>query len=107
MVSVPVRVLPFLMPMFGKGGLVHPKLVKALNSALWMYDLTGGARIGKLHERIAADEVMGHMPTLRRDRVVGGFIYYDRSEEHTSELQSRQYLVCRLLLEKKKKKERK
>src|SRR3712207_8514344 len=31
----------------------------------------------------------------------GGF---ERSEEHTSELQSRQYLVCRLLLEKKKKK---
>src|SRR3712207_7547796 len=29
--------------------------------------------------------------------------YGDRSEEHTSELQSRQYLVCRLLLEKKKK----
>src|SRR3712207_7387843 len=28
-----------------------------------------------------------------------------RSEEHTSELQSRQYLVCRLLLEKKKKTE--
>src|SRR3712207_7715526 len=28
--------------------------------------------------------------------------YPDRSEEHTSELQSRQYLVCRLLLEKKK-----
>src|SRR3712207_6912084 len=30
-----------------------------------------------------------------------------RSEEHTSELQSRQYLVCRLLLEKKKKKYKK
>src|SRR2546429_2173550 len=28
--------------------------------------------------------------------------YYDRSEEHTSELQSRLHLVCRLLLEKKK-----
>src|SRR3712207_7647386 len=28
---------------------------------------------------------------------------FNRSEEHTSELQSRQYLVCRLLLEKKKK----
>src|SRR3712207_8933098 len=27
---------------------------------------------------------------------------WERSEEHTSELQSRQYLVCRLLLEKKK-----
>src|SRR5438445_10085553 len=31
----------------------------------------------------------------------------ERSEEHTSELQSRQYLVCRLLLEKKKKKQKK
>src|SRR3712207_7255279 len=30
-------------------------------------------------------------------------IFHVRSEEHTSELQSRQYLVCRLLLEKKKK----
>src|SRR5947209_19858113 len=30
----------------------------------------------------------------------------ERSEEHTSELQSRQYLVCRLLLEKKKKNNR-
>src|SRR3712207_8149838 len=30
-------------------------------------------------------------------------VYLGRSEEHTSELQSRQYLVCRLLLEKKKK----
>src|SRR3712207_4969454 len=33
--------------------------------------------------------------------VYGAFL--QRSEEHTSELQSRQYLVCRLLLEKKKK----
>src|SRR3712207_9436170 len=32
--------------------------------------------------------------------------FFLRSEEHTSELQSRQYLVCRLLLEKKKKKNR-
>src|SRR5438445_13845521 len=31
--------------------------------------------------------------------------YSRRSEEHTSELQSRQYLVCRLLLEKKKEKD--
>src|SRR3712207_8866440 len=36
-----------------------------------------------------------------------GLRFRDRSEEHTSELQSRQYLVCRLLLEKKKKNERK
>src|SRR3712207_8728648 len=35
----------------------------------------------------------------------GGSRSRPRSEEHTSELQSRQYLVCRLLLEKKKMKE--
>src|SRR3712207_6931385 len=34
-------------------------------------------------------------------RQLGAERYLDRSEEHTSELQSRQYLVCRLLLEKK------
>src|SRR3712207_7139879 len=34
---------------------------------------------------------------------LAGFIGARRSEEHTSELQSRQYLVCRLLLEKKNK----
>src|SRR3712207_8914343 len=34
----------------------------------------------------------------------GGRMFRARSEEHTSELQSRQYLVCRLLLEKKKNK---
>src|SRR5258707_5455325 len=43
-------------------------------------------------ERAGAGTVEGEWV----DRVVG------RSEEHTSELQSRQYLVCRLLLEKKK-----
>src|SRR5690554_7649882 len=35
------------------------------------------------------------------------FAYSKRSEEHTSELQSRPHLVCRLLLEKKKKKKKK
>src|SRR3712207_8650063 len=35
-------------------------------------------------------------------RKLGRDVEYWRSEEHTSELQSRQYLVCRLLLEKKK-----
>src|SRR3712207_8089217 len=38
---------------------------------------------------------------LRPDRRDGELPLSPRSEEHTSELQSRQYLVCRLLLEKK------
>src|SRR3712207_8574568 len=37
------------------------------------------------------------------DRELHPDFVHDRSEEHTSELQSRQYLVCRLLLEKKNK----
>src|SRR3712207_8888707 len=37
----------------------------------------------------------------REQPPVGGRLGLHRSEEHTSELQSRQYLVCRLLLEKK------
>src|SRR2546425_4379558 len=41
-----------------------------------------------------------HQAVKRPDRLA------DRSEEHTSELQSLAYLVCRLLLEKKKKKEK-
>src|SRR3712207_9379373 len=40
-------------------------------------------------------------PSSRRNPSGGKVLV--RSEEHTSELQSRQYLVCRLLLEKKKK----
>src|SRR3712207_8561982 len=40
----------------------------------------------------------GVQPLQQLERQLG-----PRSEEHTSELQSRQYLVCRLLLEKKKK----
>src|SRR5439155_2666294 len=39
----------------------------------------------------------GRIPQLR-----GKFVFVHRSEEHTSELQSRGHLVCRLLLEKKK-----
>src|SRR3712207_7363992 len=47
---------------------------------------------------VAVDERVGDQ--RRRHRVERR---QPRSEEHTSELQSRQYLVCRLLLEKKKK----
>src|SRR5690554_7040082 len=42
------------------------------------------------------------IPGELKDNLI--FKAYERSEEHTSELQSRPHLVCRLLLEKKKKK---
>src|SRR3712207_7497255 len=51
----------------------------------------------------AVDEV-GHVVADDKERASGRHGRGGgRSEEHTSELQSRQYLVCRLLLEKKKK----
>src|SRR3712207_8674888 len=50
----------------------------------------------ELGGRIERREVDVRRPDLERSVISG-----DRSEQHTSELQSRQYLVCRLLLEKK------
>src|SRR5207244_7636217 len=57
--------------------------------------------IGETAEEIPLRSVQVHRPSLRSalhltDRVI------ERSEEHTSELQSPDHLVCRLLLEKKK-----
>src|SRR3712207_7014573 len=46
-------------------------------------------------------EVVSHIPQLE-EPATKKIQLCTRSEEHTSELQSRQYLVCRLLLEKKK-----
>src|SRR3712207_7619016 len=53
----------------------------------------GGCIVHDLAAQVLLDVLSAHA-----DRRRGA----DRSEEHTSELQSRQYLVCRLLLEKKK-----
>jgi glycerol-3-phosphate dehydrogenase len=72
-----VRILPFLIPLFTKDGIISRRLARALGSALWMYDLTGGLRIGKRHKRISADETIEHMPSLRADRVAGAYVYYD------------------------------
>ena len=73
-----VRTLPFLLPVFsGKGGVIPRKLSRALGSAMWMYDLTGGARIGKLHKRLSPDEALAHMPTLKKGRLAASYLYYD------------------------------
>ena len=67
-----VKPLPFLIPLYG-----GKTIAKALNSALWMYDLTGGLRIGKRHRRITPDDTIVHMPTLRREGLAAGFEYFD------------------------------
>ena len=76
-----VRLLPFLIPLFSKDGLINPKVARALGSAMWMYDLTGGARIGKLHKRLKRDAAVAHMPTLPADRLAGAYLYYDAAAD--------------------------
>lgn len=73
-----VKVLPFLLPILSSpGGVVPRRLARALGSAMWMYDLTGGYRIGRLHQRLTPDEALAHLPTLRRDQLAGAYLYYD------------------------------
>ncbi|MFP4513044.1 MAG: glycerol-3-phosphate dehydrogenase/oxidase [Acidimicrobiales bacterium] len=76
-----VRVLPFLLPIFTRDGLFNRKLAWALGKAMWMYDLTGGARIGKLHKRLSTEEALEHMPTLPADRLAGAYLYYDAATD--------------------------
>jgi glycerol-3-phosphate dehydrogenase len=72
-----VAPLPFLIPLFGRDGIVSKGVARTYATALTLYDLTGGLRIGKRHRRINQTETLAHLPTLRTDRLVAGFIYYD------------------------------
>ena len=76
-----VRLLPFLIPLFSKDGLINPKVARALGSAMWMYDLTGGARIGKIHKRLKKGAAVAHMPTLPEERLAGAYLYYDAAAD--------------------------
>src|SRR3712207_8726501 len=53
-------------------------------------------------KRVIATNIKEYLPPILRILFTLAKEKKERSEEHTSELQSRQYLVCRLLLEKKK-----
>jgi glycerol-3-phosphate dehydrogenase len=72
-----VHPLPFLIPLFGHDGVVRHAVARSFSTALWLYDLTGGWRIGSRHRRIGRQEALGHVPNLRADEVVAGFVYMD------------------------------
>lgn len=72
-----VRPLPFLIPLFGKDGTVSKALVKGYATALRIYDLTGGWRIGTRYRKITRDEALSHLPTLHTEHLVAGFLYMD------------------------------
>src|SRR3712207_52677 len=60
-------------------------------------------RAGAMSFTVASTDCAANVPDQGPERMKFGSprVVSSRSEEHTSELQSRQYLVCRLLLEKK------
>ncbi len=74
-----VHPLPHLLPVLGpsKTKAVVKLRTRAISSALWMYDLTGAARIGKLHRKLSAAKTLERAPWLNPEQVAGGFIYYD------------------------------
>ena len=72
-----VRPLPFLIPLFGKNGVVAKTLVRGYATALRLYDLTGGWRIGQRYRRVTRGEALAHLPTLNTATLVAGFLYID------------------------------
>ena len=72
-----VSPLPFLIPLFGRDGVVAKAVARSYSSALWLYDLTGGLRIGSRHKKVTRSETLGHLPQLKTDHLVAGFLYFD------------------------------
>src|SRR2546423_11630289 len=77
----------------------------SLHDALPIYRPRLALRAGVADQDAVACRRQGRAPLLGRARLPAARDHRGRSEEHTSELQSLAYLVCRLLLEKKKKKQ--
>ncbi len=76
-----VQLMPFMIPILTKDGLVSKKIARALGSALWMYDLTGGARIGKVHRRLRKAAALRHLPTMPADRLASAYLYFDNAAD--------------------------
>jgi glycerol-3-phosphate dehydrogenase len=72
-----VRPLPFLVPLFGRNGVASKALVKGYATALRIYELSGGWRIGQRHRKVTRDQALAYLPTLKTDRLVAGFLYFD------------------------------
>lgn len=70
-----VKPLPFLLPVLD--GSPFDDMKTALRAGLWLYDLAGGARGGRFHQRIGRDESLEMSPALSSSKVLDGFIYWD------------------------------
>ncbi|HUP76229.1 MAG TPA: glycerol-3-phosphate dehydrogenase/oxidase [Acidimicrobiales bacterium] len=76
-----VHMLPFLLPIFRDGGFIDRRLARGLGLAMWGYDLTGGIRYGKLHERLSKTEALARFPTLDATRLAYAYVYFDATAD--------------------------
>lgn len=76
-----VRPLPFVLPMFAKGGVVPAKIARALGGAMWAYDAAGGWRVGHLHRHLDVQETVGFVPCIRPESIAGGYLYWDAAAD--------------------------
>ena len=67
-----VRALPFVLPLTGGAA-----AARSVGTALWLYDLAGGARIGQVHRRLSLDETRARVPALRADAFRRAYLYLD------------------------------
>ena len=76
-----VHMLPFLLPIFHDGGFIDRRLARGLGLAMWGYDLTGGFRYGKFHDRLSKSDALALFPTLDAPRLAYAYVYYDATAD--------------------------
>src|SRR5207253_10976545 len=96
-INAVIYVLFFLS--YGDNRALHSFPTRRSSDLVWIFQTTGA---GALRQKGLARASQGGL-SVGDTYTINGFAAKNRSEEHTSELQSRGHLVCRLLLEKKNK----
>ncbi len=66
-----VETQPFLIPLQSRA---H---ARAVGLGLWLYDLTGGLRIGHRHRRVKPEDAAEHVPALDPERFSSAYLYWD------------------------------
>ncbi len=72
-----VHPLAFIVPIYTNGKIPAAAVDLTVSTALWTYDLMGGARGEEFHRKLTSSEISGHFPTLRTNHLKGGYLYYD------------------------------
>lgn len=72
-----VQRLPFLFPILKRGGILDKRLAVGFEALLWTYDMAGGWREGKLHQKLSPNEVLARCPSFRPEELQYGLLYFD------------------------------